>query len=178
MLKVPFHLVCWGTGEYCSIGNYYRCVFISDPAWLQAVNINLAAVNRQAIELSTRGSVTAENRIQWAMKALRLTDLTTLAGDDTASNVQRLCLQAVRPFSLALTNKFDPMSQPLIHTAAVCVYPARVEDAYVALSKMNKTGLIPIAAGEYVRLLSFYSLKVKHWLLQRSQFCQGNNKIF
>lgn len=35
------------------------------------------------------------NEVQWALMALRLTDLTTLAGDDSASNVERLCLQGI-----------------------------------------------------------------------------------
>lgn len=51
------------------------------------------------------------NEVQWALMALRLTDLTTLAGDDSASNVERLCLQGkmfVYMIEIVKFNHFNP----------------------------------------------------------------------
>lgn len=56
--------------------------------------MNLSSIEEIASKLSSsQGKVSGWNEIQWALRALRLTDLTTLAGDDSASNVERLCLQ-------------------------------------------------------------------------------------
>lgn len=43
----------------------------------------------------------------WLLKAATLIDLTTLAGDDTASNVHRLCLKAIQPVRYDLLKKLD-----------------------------------------------------------------------
>lgn len=43
----------------------------------------------------------------WLLKAATLIDLTTLAGDDTASNVHRLCLKALQPVRYDLLQKID-----------------------------------------------------------------------
>lgn len=37
------------------------------------------------------------NQAAWLLKAVTFIDLTTLAGDDTSSNVQRLCYKAKYP---------------------------------------------------------------------------------
>ncbi|XP_062134756.1 deoxyribose-phosphate aldolase-like isoform X2 [Drosophila sulfurigaster albostrigata] len=53
-----------------------------DPALLM-VNISLRQVEEIAISISKRCMVSGVNEIAWALRALMLTDLTTLAGDDT-----------------------------------------------------------------------------------------------
>jgi deoxyribose-phosphate aldolase len=68
-------------------------------------------------------------------------DLTTLAGDDTPGNVQRLCAKARRPVRDDLLQALGMASHGL-HVAAVCVYHARVSDAVEALGGSG----IPVAA--------------------------------
>lgn len=89
-----------------------------------------------------------------------LTDLTTLAGDDTASNVRRLCVRASLPFEpQLLENSVEESLLPDIHCAAVCVYPARVADAYKALKQLDKLNDISIAAVATGFPTGQYSLK-------------------
>ncbi|XP_054738668.1 deoxyribose-phosphate aldolase [Anastrepha obliqua] len=101
-----------------------------------------------AVEISKRGSVTGLNQIVWALKALTLTDSTTLGGDDTAANVRSLCQRAAFPIPEHILLKLgvEPALLPHIHTAAVCVYPARVADAATKLKKLSKYDVIPIAS--------------------------------
>ncbi|CAH0727744.1 unnamed protein product, partial [Brenthis ino] len=79
----------------------------------------------------------SENYKQWLLKAVSLIDLTTLSGDDTRSNVSRLCRKAAYPL---YTNVEE------IKTAAVCVYPNRVKDAYDTINRMGLTNKIQIAS--------------------------------
>lgn len=127
-------------------------LFTTEPLWLNNIYVNLRATERQANELSTKTSTHDRATIQWALKALALTDLTTLAGEDTKSNVQRLCQQAAFPFSHELLFKLKQahpeVKQP--HTAAVCVYPSRVADAQEILKRMQLLERIQIAAGKNI----------------------------
>ncbi|XP_030383877.1 deoxyribose-phosphate aldolase [Scaptodrosophila lebanonensis] len=110
-------------------------------------NFSLRQVEEIALSIANRCKVTGINEISWALKALTLTDLTTLAGDDTASNVRRLCLRAVYPFEPEFFDKyFERGLIGTIHTAAVCVYPARVKNAYEALKQFDKLDTVAIAA--------------------------------
>ena len=56
-----------------------------------------SAVERRAATLPGRRTVKKEWQAAWLLRAVTLLDLTTLAGDDTPSNVRRLCAKAVRP---------------------------------------------------------------------------------
>lgn len=114
---------------------------------LQNVNINKRAIDDAASYYSTCGQVNGVNEVVWALKALQLTDLTTLAGDDTAANVRRLCIRAAYPFTDNELKYLDADIVPKIHTAAVCVYPNRVHDAYEALNSLELGKEIEIAAG-------------------------------
>lgn len=90
------------------------------------------------------------NRVAWALKALTLTDLTTLSGDDCHSNVERLCIRACFPFSkdsFIDDNSKDVEFLQQLHVAAVCVYPTKVKDAYATLKRLNRAHNIKIAAG-------------------------------
>lgn len=101
-----------------------------------------------AVEISKRGSVTGLNQVVWALKALTLTDSTTLGGDDTAANVRSLCQRAAFPIPehVLLELGVEPALLPHLHTAAVCVYPARVANAAAKLKQLNKYNEIPIAS--------------------------------
>ncbi|XP_067631790.1 deoxyribose-phosphate aldolase [Eurosta solidaginis] len=101
-----------------------------------------------AFEISKRGSVTNLNQVVWALKALTLTDSTTLGGDDTAANVRSLCQRAAFPIPehILVELGVEPELLPDIHTAAVCVYPARVADAAAKLKELKKYDVIAIAS--------------------------------
>ncbi|XP_055546654.1 deoxyribose-phosphate aldolase [Wyeomyia smithii] len=116
-----------------------------DSSCLEKVYINLRSVER-SVDLLTSSLIKQQSSaelLKWTLKALSLTDLTTLSGDDTRANVERLCFRAAFPFPERLT---DPKLYGSIHTAAVCVYPSRVGDAYEALKSLGKTNDIQIAA--------------------------------
>lgn len=74
--------------------------------------------------------------------AVSCIDLTTLSGDDSPSNVQRLCLKAVQPIRDDLLRH---MTLPFtVTTAAICVYPSRVSDAVKTLRAANSD--LPVAS--------------------------------
>lgn len=113
---------------------------------MENVNLNKRAIDESAEFYSTCGQVTEATEIVWALKALQLTDLTTLSGDDTSANVRRLCIRAVHPFTDNELKFLDADVRQKLHTAAVCVYPNRVRDAFEALNSLE-AGEIEIAAG-------------------------------
>lgn len=104
------------------------------------------AVNRQATERRTmtlrgRRSLKKEYQAAWLVNAVRLMDLTTLAGDDTAGKVRRLCAKARRPLAESIIQGLgiDAMQ---ITVGAVCVYPTMVPHATEALEGSG----IPVAS--------------------------------
>ncbi|KAJ8975703.1 hypothetical protein NQ317_006309 [Molorchus minor] len=108
-----------------------------DLGWINNVNVNLTAVNELAGKLATTCELKNEYRAAWILKAVTCIDLTTLAGDDTHSNVSRLCFKAAQPIAEDLLNKlgFEYNEESPIHTAAVCVYPSKVASAVQTLKK-------------------------------------------
>jgi deoxyribose-phosphate aldolase len=54
-------------------------------------------VKKRAGEYTSRRVVKKDVQAAWQLRALTCIDLTTLAGDDTQSNVQRLCFKAANP---------------------------------------------------------------------------------
>lgn len=120
----------------------------TEPTWLEDVQINLQSLEDIAAHYSSEHNVSGINQILWAFKAIALTDLTTLASDDTHSNVQRLCQRAVYPFPRKMLAFLDDHNYNGIHTAAVCVYPSRVSDAVSTLAGIDKGKEIEVAAGK------------------------------
>jgi deoxyribose-phosphate aldolase len=111
-----------------------------DLGWANETNfVNLSAVERRAATLTKRRSVKKDWQIAWLLKAVTLVDLTTLSGDDTPGNVQRLCAKARSPVRRDL---LEGLGMEPITVAAVCVYHARIKDALDAL----KGTRIPVAA--------------------------------
>lgn len=115
-----------------------------DLAWLETVRINLPAVLRRAASLGTRRTVKQQWQAAWLLRAVTCIDLTTLAGDDTETNVSRLCLKAARPVRKDLLEAMD-MAEAGLTTGAVCVYPNRVKEC-VQLLKKYKAENVPVAA--------------------------------
>lgn len=108
-------------------------------------HLNLTALKKRAAEFGTRRCVKKEQQVGWLLRALSCIDLTTLAGDDTAANVQRLCFKASNPLREDLMKSIGLKSKELT-CGAVCVYPARVLDAKATLDSLNMSDRIPIAA--------------------------------
>ncbi|CAG9833800.1 unnamed protein product [Diabrotica balteata] len=119
-----------------------------DLGWVNSINVNLRATNELAKNIVASRELKGEYRAAWILKAITLIDLTTLGGDDTKSNVTRLCFKAARPVAEDILNElgFEYNEESPIHTAAVCVYPSRVADAVKALGDMGMLSKINVAA--------------------------------
>ena len=109
--------------------------------WLRHVQVNRSAVERRTKTLSGRRSVKKDAQAGWLLRAISLIDLTTLAGDDTAGRVRRLCAKARRPVRADLLDALG-VSGIGLTTAAICVYHRFVAEAVAALEGSG----IPVAA--------------------------------
>ena len=109
--------------------------------WVEEVRVNRSAVERRTATLRARRTVKKEWQAAWLLRAITLMDLTTLAGDDTAGRVRRLCAKARRPVRAELLEAMGAGQLP-IRVAAVCVYHSFVETAMDALHGSG----IPVAA--------------------------------
>lgn len=112
-----------------------------DLGWVNDVRVNLSAAERRAATLGTRRSVKKEVQAAWLLRAVTCIDLTTLAGDDTPTNVARLCAKARQPVRPDLLQAMGAADLG-ITVGAVCVYHQRVPDAIAAL----RGTAIPVAA--------------------------------
>ncbi len=108
---------------------------------VRAIRVNRSAAERRAATIPTRRTVKKEWQAAWLLKAITLMDLTTLAGDDTAGNVTRLCAKARRPVRDEILAALGAGSLG-ITVGAVCVYHRWVETAVRALEGSG----IPVAA--------------------------------
>lgn len=152
----------------CELGEYFSKIeqaqlkfwnSFEDLGWLNNVYVNEEAVKAYANELVSSKELIDEYRAAWLLRAVTCIDLTTLAGDDTNCNVSRMCSKAARPIKEDILNEmgFSYDDDSVIHTAAVCVYPARVENAVNALKKMNMLHKINVASGKTVWSITKYS---------------------
>src|SRR5690349_11004432 len=64
---------------------------------VRALRVNRSAVERRASTIPTRRTVKKQWQAAWLLRAITCIDLTTLSGDDTPSNVLRLCAKAKHP---------------------------------------------------------------------------------
>ena len=112
-----------------------------DIGWVAGSSINRSAVERRAATIGTRRTVKKAWQAGWLLRAITCIDLTTLAGDDTPGNVQRLCAKARRPVRIDILEGLGA-SKLELHVGAVCVYYEMVETAVHAL----KGSGIPVAA--------------------------------
>ena len=111
------------------------------PEWFEDIAVNRSATERRAATLTTRRSVKKEYQAAWLVKAVTCIDLTTLAGDDTAGRVRRLCAKARRPIRQDILEALG-LADAGITTGAVCVYPTMVRHAVKALEGSG----IPVAS--------------------------------
>jgi deoxyribose-phosphate aldolase len=110
-----------------------------DLGWVRAARVNLSAVERRAATMSTRRTVKKEWQAAWLIRAIECMDLTTLAGDDTPGNVQRLCAKARQPIR---QDMMEALGLAHLQVGAVCVYHNLVPVAVEALAGSG----IPVAA--------------------------------
>ncbi len=110
-----------------------------DLDWVMSAQANTSAIERRAATLPGRRTVKKAYQAAWLLKAITLIDLTTLAGDDTAGRVRRLCAKAKAPVRQDL---LDALGMGPITTGAVCVYHDMVATAVAALQGSG----MPVAA--------------------------------
>jgi len=106
---------------------------------VRAVQANTSAIERRAASLPGRRSVKKDWQAAWLLRAITCIDLTTLAGDDTAGRVRRLCAKARQPVRADL---LEALGMGPITVGAVCVYHDMIEPAIEALQGSG----IPVAA--------------------------------
>ncbi|CAH8624343.1 unnamed protein product [Schistosoma haematobium] len=115
------------------------CIQTYDASMLTYDHIEASNVIQLAKEL-TNTKLPTDIEVEWLLKAICLIDLTTLAGDDTPVNVQRLCVKAVHPLSECVLNKIENafnMNLQDLRTAAVCVYPYQVKTCAETFKKLK-----------------------------------------
>src|SRR6187431_3844880 len=91
----------------------------SGPRLPRIGSVDAVALEERAATLAKR-SIKRESKVQALELAVRMMDLTTLEGQDTAGKVAALCSKAMRP---------DPSDLTVPSVAAVCVYPNLVATA-------------------------------------------------
>ncbi|KAK9869493.1 hypothetical protein WA026_003247 [Henosepilachna vigintioctopunctata] len=116
-----------------------------DLSWISNVNINSNAINKSVESIIADKILKNEYEAAWLLKAVTCIDLTTLGGDDTESNVARLCQKAAQPIHTDILEGLG-FKEDDIRTAAVCVYPSRVKEAVNVLKKIGLYGKINVAS--------------------------------
>ena len=76
--------------------------------------------------------------------SIPILNISVIKGDDTEANVLRLCVKALNPIRKDILNELDLDFE--LTCGAVCVYPARVEDAAQHLK--NSGSSLPVASGK------------------------------
>src|SRR2546430_16677157 len=108
---------------------------------VRALRVNRSAVERRAATIPTRRTVKPEWQAAWLLRPITCIDLTTLQGDDTPTNVLRLCAKAKQPVRRDRLERLDATDLG-IKVGAVCLYHAFVP---VAVQALQGSG-IPVAA--------------------------------
>lgn len=108
---------------------------------IQEIKVNRSAVERRSATMNKRRTVKKEWQAAWLLRAISCIDLTTLAGDDTPSNVLRLCAKAMHPVREDLLEALGVQGMEL-KVGAVCVYHNMIKTAVNALEGSG----IPVAA--------------------------------
>jgi deoxyribose-phosphate aldolase len=111
------------------------------PEMFLGHQVNRSAAERRAASLTARRSVKKAHQAAWLVNAIRCMDLTTLAGDDTAGRVRRLCAKARRPLAAQIVEGLG-IGGLRLTAGAVCVYPTMVAHAVRALEGSG----VPVAS--------------------------------
>ncbi|GFQ75023.1 deoxyribose-phosphate aldolase [Trichonephila clavata] len=109
----------------------------------EGVAINLPAMkNIIPNQLGRRGKNNLA-QIDLLLRVVTCIDLTSLCGDDSECNVQRLCHKAENPIEPYLLKQLG-VNPEKFHVGAVCVYPARVKDCVKTLKGLKS--FVPVAS--------------------------------
>ena len=114
-----------------------------DLGWVESARVNLPATQRRAASHKARRSIKKQWQAAWLLRAVTCIDLTTLDGDDTPSNVTRMCYKAKTPVRQDLIAQLGVQDKN-ITVSAVCVYTSRVPDAVKAMKELKCD--VPVAA--------------------------------
>lgn len=124
---------------------HQRLSFVENPDNLNRLLQNSIYINSMRSFLANvkqqTSKLTPTEELDLLLLAVSCIDLTTLSGDDTSTNVERLCFRAVH----ALDDELLPDYSNL-HCGAVCVYPARVPDCMQTFRRLNMLSKVNIAA--------------------------------
>lgn len=112
-----------------------------DLSIIRELRVNRSAVERRVGSLSGRRTVKKAWQAAWLLRVISCMDLTTLSGDDTVGNVQRLCAKARRPVREDLVQAMG-IADLHLTVGAVCVYHQYVTTAVQALADSP----VPVAA--------------------------------
>jgi deoxyribose-phosphate aldolase len=63
--------------------------------WLENCYVNELAVEGRVKWIVDNSDISGKFEIAWLLKAISCIDLTTLSGDDTSTNVARLCFKVI-----------------------------------------------------------------------------------
>jgi deoxyribose-phosphate aldolase len=99
-----------------------------EPRLPRIGSVDEVAVEERAAALASR-SIKRESKLFALDLAIRMTDLTTLEGQDTPGKVAAICSKALRP---------DPTDATIPPVAAVCVYPNLVP---YAVQRLHGSGV-------------------------------------
>ncbi len=110
-----------------------------DLDWVLGARANTSAIERRARTLPGRRSLKKDHQAAWLLKATTCIDLTTLAGDDTAGRVRRLCAKGMQPVRADI---LSALGMAPITVGAICVYHDMIAPAVDALQASG----VPVAA--------------------------------
>ncbi|GAV06018.1 hypothetical protein RvY_16060 [Ramazzottius varieornatus] len=116
-----------------------------DLEWVNSTRCNYGAVQRNVESIVSRRALSKQHQVIWLLRAVSCIDLTTLSGDDTPTNVSRICHKAKHPIQEKYLKQLG-LDDGDIQTGAVCVYPARVAECAAVLSRIPGKAPLPIAA--------------------------------
>nr|XP_047913160.1 deoxyribose-phosphate aldolase isoform X5 [Anser cygnoides] len=88
--------------------------------WISKVYVNQPAVVRHAEQIQKWRTVKGNWQAAWLLKAVTCIDLTTLSGDDTPSNVHRMCFKAKHPIREDLLKAMDMHDKGLYEEIRQC----------------------------------------------------------
>jgi len=109
---------------------------------VNSVEVNRPCLERRAATHAMRRSIKKSAQLAWLCRIVTCIDLTALAGDDTETNVTRMCIKARHPLRTDFMERLGFDSKRVLTVGAVCVYPNRVKDCVQALKGTN----VPIAS--------------------------------
>ncbi|XP_034950562.1 deoxyribose-phosphate aldolase [Chelonus insularis] len=110
-----------------------------------SINIDEVAINEKIKQIRSRvNTMEDKEKLILLQKAITFLDLTSLNTDDTQEVIQTLCLKAMKPI------ESQDKTKECLHTAAVCVYPDRAQDAIdILIDHVGRFISVASVAGDF-----------------------------